>query len=178
MKSVTIFAIILTICGATMGYSIFKPTSDDYEKLADEITAKTAKKLKAEKDLILVGTGGRMMDDIKMMGMAFEYHKIVNIEEARKLLVYCIEEYLYAINSNKKIQPCLHNYPFTAKNIEIEIYIRNPDGSNVSLNEIKVAAATGGEMSYYVDYPEKHTIKAIHEETYEEALRILLKENP
>lgn len=173
MKVVIIFTMILTFFGATMCYSLFKAPSDDYEQLADEITARTAKKLKNEKSLILVGTGGRMMDDIKMIMMGFEYCKVVDIKTARKLLVYCVEEYLSAINTSKEIRPYLHNYPFTAKNVEIVIYFRNTDGSKVALDKINIASAKEGEMFYYIDYPETYTLKAIHKETYEEAVQAI-----
>jgi len=150
------------------------PLEDD-EKLVNLITAKTAKKLENEKSLILIGTGGSMMDDIKMLMMGFEYRKAVNIAMARKLLIDSVEEYLSEINANEVIRAHLHNYPFTSKNIEIVIYIRNPDGSKVALDEFKVISALEGKMFYYVDCPEKHTLKAVYEETYEEALQLVSK---
>lgn len=160
---ITIFVVVL------LGY--FSSSSGDYEKLADAITIEISKKLHNEKELHLIGIGGRMMDDIKMMMMGFEYHKIVNIGTARRLLVESVEEYLSEINASEKLRPFLHNYPFTAENIQIVIYFRNPDGSKVASGQINVASAREGKMSYYIDYPEKHTLKAICEETYEDALR-------
>jgi len=88
-------------------------------------------------------------------------------------LVDSVEEYLSAINSNEKIRPYLHNYPFTAKNVEIVIYFHNPNGSNVASGKISIAAAKRGKVICYIDYPEKYTIKTIHEETYEEALKLV-----
>ena len=172
MKFIIILVSALTLFSAVMCYSCSWP-SVNYEKLADKITARTAKKLKQEKGLILVGSGGRMMGDIKMMMMSFDYHKVVDMDEARKLLIYCVEEYLNAINSDEKVRPYLHNYPFTDKNIEIEIVFRNPDGSKVAPNEITIATADEGRLAYSIDDPEKHTLKRIHRETYEEALKIV-----
>src|SRR3989344_4332350 len=99
--------------------------SPRYIKLAHKITEKTAKKLKEQKNLYLIGTGGQMMHDIQMMMMGFNFYKVVDIETARQLLVESVEEYLSVINSNKEVRPYLHNYPFTAKNIEIVIYFYN-----------------------------------------------------
>ena len=82
-------------------------------------------------------------------------------------------EYLLEINSSEKVRPFLHNYPFTAENIQIVIYFRNPDRSKVASGQINVASAREGKISYYIDYPEKHTLKAICEETYEEALKMV-----
>ena len=64
-----------------------------------------------------------MMDDIQMMAMSFNYYEEVNLKTARELTIYVINEYLSAINSNKELRPYLHEYPFTAKNVEIRIFI-------------------------------------------------------
>ena len=172
MKFIIILVSALILFSAVMCYSCSWP-SVNYEKVADKITARTAKKLKQEKGLILIGTGGGMMNDIKMMMMGFNYYKVIDMDEARKLLIYCVEEYLNAINSDEKVRPYLHNYPFTAENIEIKIFFYKPDGSNVAPNEISVATANEGRMAYSIDDPEKHTLKRIHRESYEEALKIV-----
>lgn len=173
MKSTLNLGIIFCVLSFVFGCSSFGYESPRYVKLAHEITEKTAKKLKAQKNLYLAGTGGQMMNDIQMMMMGFDLYEVIDIETARQLLVDSVQEYLSAINSNEEIRPYLHNYPFTAKNVEIVIYIYNPDGSQVPLDKITIAAANQGRVVYYVDDPQKHTIKTIHEETYEEALHEL-----
>jgi hypothetical protein len=158
------------------GCSCFGHQSPRYIKLAHEITGKTAKKLKEQKGLSLAGTGGQMMDDIQMMMMGFNFYKVVDIETARQLLVDSVQEYLSAINSNEEIRPHLHNYPFTAQNVEIAIYFYNLDGSNVPPGKLSIAEANQGKVVYYIDDPEKHTIKPLHEETYEETLKLVNNE--
>lgn len=171
MKLFFIIGIILLMFSFIFGYQ-----SPRYVKLAHEITEKTAKKLKEQKGLSLAGTGGQMMNDIQMMMMGFNFYKVVDIETARQLLTDSVQEYLSAINSNEKIRPYLHNYPFTPKNVEIVIYFYNPDRSKVPNGKINIAEASRDEIIYYIDYPEKHTIKTIHEETYEEALKLVNNE--
>ncbi len=149
----------------------------DYEKVADAITAKVAKKIRREKNLILIGTGGGMMDDIKMMAMSFCYYQEVDIEDARKLLVYCVEEYLNAINASEKVRPYLHNHPFTAKNVEIRLFISQVDTSDVALGRLCGADAIKGDLNYYADNADRYTLKRLHEETYEEAFRIVNEES-
>ena len=61
----TVFLFIfLGSCGAP------EHKSPRYVGLAHDITRKTAKKLKKEKGLMPVGTGGQMMDDIQKMSMS------------------------------------------------------------------------------------------------------------
>ena len=147
--------------------------SKSYSKLANKITASTALKLKKEKELYLIGTGGQMMDDIQMMAMSFEYFHQVDVKEGRKLLIFSIEMYLDAINNDNKIHPYLHEYPFTAKNVEIRIWCHNPDGSDVPSDKIYYISSIDGVLSFYIDDPENYSRKTIHEETYEEALQAI-----
>lgn len=146
-------------------------SSLDYEQIADKITEKTAKKLKAQRNLCLVGTGGQMMDDIQMMAMGFYYYQEVNLKTARELILYVINDYLSAINTNEEIRPYLHEHPFTSKNVEIRIWVFEPNGSNPPLDKIHYISAIDGLLSYYLDLPETYSRQAIREESYEEALQ-------
>jgi hypothetical protein len=143
-------------------------SSPDYEKIADKITEKTAKKLKEQKNLCLVGTGGQMMDDIQMMAMSFNYYQEVDLQTARKLIVSALEEYLAAINNSQEIKPYLHQNPFTDKNIEIRIWIYNPDRSELPLEKIYCITSINGVLKYYI---RANPYQAIREESYEEVLK-------
>ncbi|NNM43193.1 MAG: hypothetical protein HKM07_02495 [Chlamydiae bacterium] len=171
MRFIIICGMILTLFSACLGYCS-KAGSGNYEQIADAITAETAKKLQKEKGLILAGTGGKMMADIQMMMMSFDYYHVVNLQTARKLIASTVQEYLSAINANEKIRPYLHEYPFTVKNVEISIVFFTPDGSDVALNEITIASLNQGLITYYVDTPDKIKLKILHTETYEEALKL------
>ncbi|HNA61539.1 MAG TPA: hypothetical protein PKW79_00475 [Rhabdochlamydiaceae bacterium] len=146
------------------------------EQLVDKITEKTAKKLKAEKNLYLVGTGGQMMHDIQMLAMSFDYYQLVDLNTARQLMVSTIKEYLLAVNNNTEIRPYLHKYPFTAKNLEIRVWVHEPNGANPPLDKVYYFSAIGGKLAYYLDLPETYSRQAICEETYEEALKVISSE--
>ena len=162
LTMIVFFFIILSSC---FGYQ-----SPYYIKLADKITAKTAKKLEEQKHLYLIGTGGQMMDDIQMMAMSFAYYQEVSIETARELIVYAISNYLSAINTNAEIKPYLHEYPFTAKNVEISIFIYNPDRSKLPQEKIYCIECMKGKIGYYT---RANPHQAICEENYEKALQVI-----
>ena len=168
-------AVILFMFSFLFGCSSFS-LLPDYEKIADKITEKTAKELKAQKNLYLVGTGGGMMDDIQMMAMSFDYYQEVDLKTGRELIVHVINEYLSAINSNKEIRPYLHEYPFTPKNIEIRIWVFEPNGSNPPLDKIYYISVIDGSLAYYLDLPETHSRRAICKETYQQALEAISSE--
>src|ERR1700733_3214981 len=125
----------------------------DYEKIADQITIQTAKKLREEKKLHLIGTGGGMMDDVEMMAMSFTYYQELDLPSARKLLTYALNEYLAAINSSVKIRPYLHEFPFTARSIEIVIFIYKPDRTKLSYDKIQCISAVKAVLTYYFEVP-------------------------
>ncbi|VHO03673.1 hypothetical protein [Candidatus Rhabdochlamydia sp. T3358] len=153
---------------ASLGYQ-----SPRYVKLAAEITEKTAQKLKGKKNLYLIGTGGGMMNDIQMMAMSFDYYQEVDLKKARELLVYAVNEYLLDINNNEEIRPYLHEVPFTAKNVEIRIWVWKMDRSKPSPEKIYYISAIDGILNYYIRGLEEYSRQAICEETYEEALQAI-----
>ena len=109
MKLIFNFGIILFVFSCICGCSFFGYQSQDYEKIANKITERTAKKLKAQKRLVLIGTGGQMMHDIQMMAMSFNFYQEVDLRTGRELIIYAINEYLSAINSDEEVRPYLHN---------------------------------------------------------------------
>ena len=164
---------ILFMFSFLFGCSSFGYQSPRYVKLAHEITEKTAKELKAQKNLYLAGTGGQMMDDIQMLAMSFDYYQEVDLKTGRELIVHVINEYLSAINSNKEIRLYLHEYPFNAKNIEIRIFIYNPDRSELPPEKIDCITSLNGTLKYYT---RANPRQAIYEETYEQASRTISSE--
>jgi hypothetical protein len=172
MKLLVISGVLACMLYFLFGHSFSNYRSPRYVYLADEITEKTAHKLEEQKDLYLIGTGGGMIKDIQMMAMSFAFYRKIDLKTARELLVYSTNEYLSDINENEEIRPYLHEYPFTAKNVEICIWIRNPDGSDLSLEKIDYISAINGALSYYIPGPNKYSRQMICEETYEEALKL------
>jgi len=168
MKRFLNFSLFLFMFVSVFGCNSFRDKMPEYEKIADKITNRTAEKLKKEKKLILIGIGGRMMDDIQMMAMSFNYYHEVNLEQARELLIYAINEYLSDINNNQDVRPYLHEYPFTSKNVEIRIFIYGPDRKKLPPDKIGYISSIDGVLEYYTRADDDHPICR---ETYAEALR-------
>lgn len=160
--SLTLLIIVLAFGCNSMTYKL----SDD-EKIVNQITQETAKKLKEKKNLVLIGTGGQMMYEIEMLAMSFNYYQEVDLNSARDLIVYAIKEYLSDINNNQKIRPYLHEYPFTSKNVEIRIFIYGPDRRKLPPEKIGYISSRKGILRYYIRKDDDHPIC---QETYDEAL--------
>ena len=164
MRSILTFLILAIFSSCSIH------STPEHEKIADRTTALAATKIEKETGLRLIGTGGRMMDQIRMMGMSFHYLGEMSIEKGRELLIYCIDEYLSAINSNEQMRGHLSHYPFTCKDIEIRIFVSKPDSTDVPIGDLSVIGAYDGCLTYKIRQSGAAALKRIYEETYEEAL--------
>ena len=165
-KNMLLFTIIILMFGCAQ--------HSNHEIIIDRIINQTDLQLKKEKNLHAIGSGGSMMGDIQLAEIYFQYFHLVNLEEARVLLVYAIQTFLKNINDNKEVRPYLHNYPFTTNNIDINIFIYQPDGHYPPQGSIQCLGLSKNTLSYELVKPSEFAPWPIlKEETYEEALKIL-----
>jgi hypothetical protein len=165
-----IFLFSIIILAALCFMCLFMNKTPDREKIADKITAITAKEIDKKLGLKCIGTGGGMMYDVESLFMAFVSKKPFEIDSGRKLIVECIQTYLKNVNSSEKIRPFLHNYPFDIRNIKISIHGPSTleDSKYISLVTIR-----GKKISYEKDMGEDKLLETLFEETFEEALKIV-----
>lgn len=147
----------------------------DYEsspklKLVNEIRSKVAAKLNKDFGLIPCGTGAQMMHQIEMLALCFDYRNLVDVQKGRQLVVTALNAFLSAINEDERIRPYLSNYPFEPKNIQIYIYLKNPDGKSVALGNFCVISSIEGLLEFDVRDRSTNRLKTIYKETFEEAV--------
>ena len=168
---------VFSSCNLIDGKNISKNSyvrDEDYEKIADEVTRNFARKMKKEKGLQCIGTGGGMMTDIQRMAISFQVFQEVDLVQARELLVSTTIEYLNAINGSKEVRPYLHNYPFKQEDVGIMIWVQEPNGDDMPEGKINFMSASRGVLLYKVSNGgEGYSSREIHKETYEEALKIV-----
>jgi hypothetical protein len=143
--------------------------SSNKEIISDEIMKNVAACLKKENGLQPCGTGGQMMDQVKMLALAFTYNKPLEIEEGRKLLIHAVETFISMINNDERIRPYLSDHPFEPKNIEIMIAIKNLDHSSVPPEKICLLTAKRGILEYDVHDSKTSLMKTIYKESFFEA---------
>ena len=177
LLKVVLLSSLLSSCDFISTDKILKKNyvrDEDYSKTANKVTREVARKLKQEKGLHCAGKGGAMMSDIQEMALSFDLFQEVDLSEARELLVYATTEYLNAINQSREVRPYLHNYPFLPENVKIMIWIHKPDGHDVPIGSIDFMSSVNGRLIYKMTTSiQPYSNKKIHEETYEEALKIL-----
>jgi len=128
MKFAGFITLILTIAVCIMSFSFFKTS---YSDVAQQIRNKAGKQLAKKHKMEIAAVGGGMMGCVREIALSFQIRRILSQDEARCLIVDCVEELLKAFNENEKIRPNLLNYPFTPANLDLRIFISSPDGSDV-----------------------------------------------
>lgn len=116
-----------------------------------------------------------MMGGIQAVALGFASYKALNVDQARKLYVDIIEEYLHKVNGNEEVRPYLHNHPFTINNLEFTIEFDEPNGRMKSDGHVAyVSFIASRNLIFYSSYDYKtHEFQDLHEESYEEALKIV-----
>jgi hypothetical protein len=144
----------------------------DHIKFSDKVVSAYSKDIKSRYNLQLDGSGGAMMEDIKEVSLMYHSYQTLKLEQARIMIVDCAENLLNRINSDLKIRPYLHNYPFTIKNIELTLGFYDHKGGFVKDEYIASVALLDGTIFYAQFNSSKNIMEHIHSEPYSEALKI------
>ncbi len=169
----SIFILISTSLFSTSNLTPYKDAASRDSLIVTSLTKIVAEKLFLKENLRLVGSGGQMMNEIEKLIMKFDYGQEIDLNKARQLIIIAIQSYLEEINQSKEIRRYLKNYPFTPNNIEVGIYVHKPDGSKVPKNKLFYISAIDSIIYYYLDNPKFYSRIILHQETYDEALKIL-----
>ena len=144
------------------------------EKVRDYMLHQLAKQMK-KRDLIAIGSGGGCTIDKKIneIGMTFEYKKIMNMDEARELIVACIQTLLDLMNSNSENAKYFERFPVPVGIIRISIL-----GERCSIEHdcVEVVKILNGEIYYCINHPlpeVKQIYLTLKEESFEEAQQIV-----
>ena len=139
----------------------------EQEKIENAIIAQTAKQLKIEKKLSPAGFGGSDIEGQEFLEISFQYFQPLNIEQAREFVIYSAQVFLNNLSNDKRLQSLIKK-PYTMGNIQIVVYIYNPDYSKLEPPNVGLVELIRNKIIYSYGNFEK-----VHEETYEEALEKL-----
>jgi len=142
----------------------------DREKLVNEISHSAAQKIKQKVDLYPFGSGGQISHGVEMLALSFKYYKPIEIEEGRELLIRAMNELISAVNEDERVHKYLNNFPFEERNVQVSIFISNPDGTDVEPGKLCVMGSIKGILDYSVKCPDRRYSKEIHTETFKEAV--------
>lgn len=151
---------------------ISDPKEPIYCKYADKVTSAFKESVKAKYGMVATGDGGSFMEKINSVYLSFStFDKEYNIDQARALMVNCIEEYLSMINKDEKVRPYLSHFPFSSLGVEFQIAFYERPSKRVESQYIGLVGIVK-EKVYYCSYDhEKKQFIDICDESYKEALK-------
>jgi len=166
----SIIFILLSIFSMSFNPFHSADPEDEAERLSNKITAQVAAESKRELGLVPCGFGGRIRGKIEKLNLSFNCYKPLSLEDGRELLITSVDRYISALNSDQKIRLHLSNYPFEPKNIELEIFIKNKNGSSIRDGNLCVIITNQGILEYITRDSATDRLREIYRETYEEAV--------
>ena len=109
------------------------------------------------------------------MDLLVKCYADLDVSKASKILVNAARTYLGIINANKELKPFLVEHPFGPKNIYFAVYVAYPGKNDVEIDKLTTVSIIKGKIIYNIRKTQfAHEI--IHKETFEEAERIVEKE--
>ncbi len=169
MRAILLFILTLLLFGCTNN----GPTRQS-DILSDNIIKTVSERLNKKYGLKLIAIGGgEDKDGVWLLSAMYQRidSKMTEIEEARKIILDCTEEFLNAANHDAEFRPYMQIYPFTPKNLEISILNYDENHREVHFPFISAFSINYGFISYKSLGPElKLPYAQKVTETYEEAL--------
>ena len=169
LKLILFISIIyLAPCGCTNDLS-------EKDRVSHQILYQFTNQMKKEGlDAIGLG-GGSNHGKINLIDICFNIQQVMDISSARKLMVCSIKKLLNIINSNEEFCANFEKLPVTEDVFHISIIglTQKPDICNF----VQIVTLVNGKIYYEIhnEKPSFPPFTTIHEETFEEAKRILVE---
>lgn len=176
MKKYIYLILLIFLSFALFSYETHIPKGD---LLSRQLIHKTGKKLGKKYNMEISVVGGGTKDGIWLISVHFSRYgeKPLTILEARKIIVDCTKEFLEDINNDHELRPYLQAYPFTASNLQIDIFNFTENKTPIIDPYVYIVAVSRGKLEYLTkDSNKKYGYKSEISETYEEAINILENE--
>src|SRR5262245_47270240 len=144
-------SIMITILSSFLSF-IFGDGLSPSTRMGHKITSVIGKKINERYGLNYMGISEAGSDGkYKQIGLNFNCKKILTKDEGRKLLLQCTKDTLDIINSYPQFRQYMTNYPFTADNIMIVIFIQ--PNQNVYYPNISVFSLYDNILHFQTESP-------------------------
>ncbi|MDP1880218.1 MAG: hypothetical protein Q8K60_04690 [Parachlamydiaceae bacterium] len=149
------------------------------EMVFNKVVSETTKTLEKKYKMSAVGIGGsEVRNKIASVSISFSrYQGPITKENGRKMIIYCLEAYISAVNENEQLKPYLNNFTFTHENFDIVIINYQENGQRLKDPDIKVFANYANKIHFKTEDPlDSYNYKTNESEPYLEALTIVKKD--
>jgi len=151
-------------------------SSDEVSKRLNKEIGFISKEWKDQYNLHVLGSGGAGQDQVELIILCYYTVGDYSIETSRRLIVERGQELLQRINKNKDIKIHLKNYPLSAKHLFLAVsFFDEFEKGYARPDKVASARISHGKVIYTIR-DHDGTSKVIHEETFEEACRLVDEE--
>jgi len=175
--------LLLTVC------KLHAKEKFDFKAEVDQIVDPLIVEMEKKYSMHFIGgkidTGYGSSEKLEKVVVNFVIYRKSSVEEAREILVQMVQKIAEAVNKDKKLQPYLTKspdrsliiMPFTAENVDVSLYFRQPDHNYYP--NLALASSTGYAGVAYDSYdPVTGDLKDLHWEEFWEAKKILQTHKP
>ena len=148
--------------------------SDGGKSLAN-FTSRFVKEISREYDLQCVGSGASFPVKIKSIIFSFQSNHCSNIATARKLAVEIAHKMIAQMNEDVDLLKYLSSNPASLEHVDLIIGFKEADNIAGTLNSVMVIG-TRNKMFFNIHNEAKTGLVTLHEETFDEAERIVQQE--
>lgn len=168
-------SLVLILSVFFMGFKLFNRGEvmvPKEEQVVNSLIGRAAETLKQKYKMKPIGTTVSMPRCVvKNLGVHFQIHGPVTRSEIRKVLVEVAKDFLSMVNEDLELRPLLESYPFSAKNIDIALFIKDDTGKGIRDPYISYAGIRNGKLDYVI--LDETDVKDEFIESYEDALNAL-----
>jgi hypothetical protein len=128
--------------------------------------------------MALSSLGGNGGEGIWLMDLGFHCeNSLLTEEEARKLIVQVVNDFLTDVNQEESLRPYMRDYPFTPKNVDITIFNSDIEIGDCFYPFISAINSNQGKVGYFTEEEGQiYGYKTKKYETWDEAIAIIQKE--
>ena len=167
----------ILLCILSVGLYSCTESMREVDKQMDHVTWEFSKRMWQEEHFYIYCFGGGApdgcMDHITLRYESKREHPYT-LEEARELYVKCVEKLLRYINEEyTAIHPCLCKYPADIENLHFSLAFVNANGKSFQDGSPEYISNCKHRIHYRKKQEGVDGYLDLHEETYEEALRIV-----
>jgi hypothetical protein len=164
---ILLFLIHLTACNSR--------AEPNYINMSNIIVNEYVIDMKSFYGLRCFGVGGGFLEKVNRISISFTLEGQRSQKELREIIVSITNDLLIRYNSDEALRPYLKNFPFTAENLRITIYLVDENGKDIHNKGRTTDLFSGvfqsyGEVRYMIENDEKPYPQDLYKETYEEAL--------
>lgn len=167
------FKIFVTLIAV---YFFFQCNSglSSYEAEGYSLIGKFGEKMHKKYAMKLVGIGGGSDKQcFNLLCVTLVLQKDLNLEDSRKILIDCTNDFLDLINNSQSFKPYKKDN-FTSQNLNLIIICQENEEEELYYPYVNSMACIEGTMKYAFCYKtDKGDNYEMHKETYEEAIAIL-----